>query len=206
MKRQLAILTLAALTALTVGCSKDPRVEITRPNPETQIDIAPQWNDVDSRDTAQKMVADSLEFDWYRDFRLQENRKPVLVVGPVRNLSRDYVDTEIFTKDIEREYIRQGDVRVVAMSGPERKALFGEILEQQEFASPATAKRIGNATGADFMLLGRIGYIHQTSDDGLRSIRYYKVDLEVIHLETTEKVWLATHEIKKDVVRRNHEP
>ncbi|MFG0252707.1 MAG: penicillin-binding protein activator LpoB, partial [Phycisphaerales bacterium JB038] len=137
---------------------------------------------------------------------LREERKPVLVVGPIRNLSRDYIDTEIFTKDIEREYIRNGDVTVVAMSGPERKALFGEILEQQEFASPATAKRIGNATGADYMLLGRIGYIHQTSDDGKRSIRYYKVDLEVMHLESTEKVWLASHEIKKDIVRRGHEP
>jgi hypothetical protein len=205
MTRHFYAVLLAAAALALAGC-QEPRRTITRPDADEPIDVAPQWNDVDSRQTAQKMVKDSLEFPWYQDFRIEADRKPVLVVGPVRNLSRDYIDTEMFTKDIEREFVRQGDVTVVAMSGPERKALFGEILEQQEFVSPATAKRIGNATGADFMMLGRIGYIHQTSDDGKRSIRFYKVDLEVMNLETTEKVWLATHEIKKDVVRRGYEP
>ncbi|MFG0251450.1 MAG: penicillin-binding protein activator LpoB, partial [Phycisphaerales bacterium JB038] len=72
MKRQLLTLTLAALVGVASGCSSGPRVDISRPDAQTQIDIAPQWNDVDSRQTAEKMVADSLEFDWYRDFRLRE--------------------------------------------------------------------------------------------------------------------------------------
>lgn len=200
----LALAVALAASAALVGCG--PNQKITRPDPEERIDVAPQWNDVDSRDTAETMVRDSLQYPWYQEFRSDAQRKPVLVVGPVRNLSRDYIDTELFTKDIERSFIRQGDVTIVAMSGPERQALFDEILEQQGFATPATAKSIGNATGADFMLLGRVGYIHQTSLDGKRSIRFYKVDLEVMNLETTEKVWAASHEIKKDVVRRGYEP
>lgn len=205
MTRPPLALALSLLAAITLaGCG--PKLTITRPDADEEIDIAAHWNDVDSRHTAHTMVADSLEFPWYRDFRVEQNQRPVLVVGPVRNLSRDYIDTEMFTKDIEREFIRQGEVTVVATSGPERQALFSEILEQQEFVRPATAKRIGNATGADFMLLGRIGFTQQTSADEKRWIRYYKVDLEVINLESTEKVWIATHEIKKDVVRRRHRP
>jgi len=203
-QRCFVIASLLFPTMLLVGCSGD-NVTITRPRPTDQIDIAPQWNDVDSRSVAEEMVKDSLTFPWYNDFREKNHRKPVLVIGPVKNLSRDYIDTQLFTKDIERSFIRSGDVTIVAMN-EERQRLFDEILAQQEFASVETAKRLGQATGADFMMTGRIGYIHQTSADGKRSIRYYKVDLEVINLQTTEKVWSATKEIKKDIVRKGYKP
>jgi hypothetical protein len=120
---------------------------------------------VDSRQVAEQMVADSLDFPWYRDFERDMGRRPVIAVGPVQNRTPDYIDTQLFTKDIEREFIRGGDVRVVAMP-EERQPLIDEVLNQQEVASVETAKRLKQMLGADFFLMGRIGAIIQRSPDG----------------------------------------
>ena len=45
------------------------------------------------------------------------------------------------------------------------------------------------------MLIGSIK--SQIDTEGRRQIRYYQIDLELIHLETNEKVWIDTHKIKK---------
>ncbi|MCK4871358.1 MAG: penicillin-binding protein activator LpoB [Phycisphaerales bacterium] len=211
MKSPTTIVLALALTASfsLTGCNGGGgggSVNVDRIDPDSVTDLSGRWNDTDARLVAQKMVKESLEWPWYRSFRDEHGRKPVLIVGPIANMTRDYIDTAFFTKEIEREFIRGGEVRIVAMRGREHDAVVSEILAQQEFASPETAKRLGQALGGDFVLIGRLGSIIQTSEDGKRKIRFFQTDLEVINVETTEKVWIGTKKIKKDVVRRGHKP
>jgi uncharacterized protein (TIGR02722 family) len=205
MTHRTIILGLSTVLAFGVMTGCEPNQKVEREDPETVIDLTGRWNDVDSRQVAEQMVADSLDFPWYRDFERDMGRRPVIAVGPVQNRTPDYIDTQLFTKDIEREFIRGGDVRVVAMP-EERQPLIDEVLNQQEVASVETAKRLKQMLGADFFLMGRIGAIIQRSPDGKRRIRYFKTDLEVINLETSEKVWIGTKEIKKDVTRAGYKP
>ena len=102
-------------------------------------------------------------------------------------------------KDIEREFINSGKVKFVATS-EERKEVRDERLEQQSYASDETAKRLAAETGADFMLKGSIK-THIDAIEG-KQIKFYQVDMELINVETNEKVWMDSKKIKKFVKQK----
>ena len=52
------------------------------------------------------------------------------------------------------------------------------------------------------MLQGGIKTI--VDQEGKKSVVFYQVDLEMVHLETNEKVWIGSKEIKKYVKRSSH--
>jgi PBP1b-binding outer membrane lipoprotein LpoB len=77
-----------------------------------------------------------------------------------------------------------------------------ERREQQTWAREETQKRLAAETGADFMLQGSIKTIIDQA--GKESVKFYQVDLELIHLETNEKVWIGSKKIKKLIKRPRH--
>jgi PBP1b-binding outer membrane lipoprotein LpoB len=70
-------------------------------------------------------------------------------------------------------------------------------LEQQNWATAETQKRLAAETGADFMLQGSIKTI--VDKEGKKSVKFYQIDLEMVNLETHEKVWMGDKKIKKVV-------
>lgn len=185
------IVLMASALLLVLSCQS---TQVSRVSADEQIDLSGRWNDTDSRMVAEKMVSSMMSFPWLGDFADENDRKPVLVVGSMRNRSTEHIDVNVFVKDIEREMIRSGRVKFVA-STRQRDELRSEKEDQQSFASEESAKALAAETGADFMLMG---YISSQVDavDGKRVI-HYKVDMELIHIETMEKVWIETKEIKK---------
>jgi uncharacterized protein (TIGR02722 family) len=186
------ILAMAAL--LLIGCGSSKKVY--RIDPETQTDLSGRWNDTDARLVAQEMISDCLSRPWLTNFAKASGNNPVVTVGTIRNKSSEHIDVEVFTSDFERELINSGQVRFVAAKDF-RQEIREERLEQQEFASPETMKKIRNETGADFILMGAI----KTIVDEVEGIRvvYYQTDLEMINIETMEKVWIGTKKIKKEI-------
>ena len=82
------------------------------------------------------------------------------------------------------------------MANPEeREGVRAEKEDQQLEASQETIKRLGEETGADFMLIGVI----TSQVDAIEGKRatLYQVDMELINIETSEKVWIGTKKIKK---------
>ena len=187
------IILVIALTALILaGCTTAPTV--TRTAADTQTDLSGRWNDTDSRLVAEEMIRDMTGRPWLGDFRQAEARKPVIIVGQIRNRSSEHIDTTPFVKDIERELINGGQVTFVA-NPDERSGVRAEKEDQQMEASQETIKRLGEETGADFMLIGNI----TSQVDAIEGKRatLYQVDLELINIETMEKVWIGTKKIKK---------
>lgn len=190
MKRVLLIML--ALT-LVVACGKR---KVTRLETDTVTDLSGQWNDTDSRLVAEEMISDCLSRVWLTDFAASKGRKPVITVGTIRNRSSEHINTETFTKDFERELINSGKVKFVA-SKEQRGEVRDERMDQQEFASLETAKRMAQETGADFLLYGGINTIEDQL--GGTRIMYYQTDLELINIETNEKAWIGTEKIKKEI-------
>ena len=60
-----------------------------------------------------------------------------------------------------------------------------------------TAKRLAVESGADFMLQG--GIKSNTDASGGKAVKFYQIDLELINVESNEKVWIGSKEIKKYV-------
>jgi len=175
-----------------VSCSS-PRT-VTRVSSDTQIDLSGRWNDTDAQLVAEAMISDSLRRPWIANFTSAEGRNPVVIVGDVQNRSSEHIETLVFTKSLERELINSGKVKFVA-SDAERQGVRQERMSQQTEASPDTMKRLGQETGADFFLSGIITSVTDRAD-GQRVV-FYKVNLELIHMESNEKVWIGDKEIKK---------
>lgn len=194
----LALVLLAALAAptlLVTGCGKT----VQRVDQNSVIDLSGDWNDVDSTQTAQAMIADSLTNPWADNFRAKKNQDPTVKVGRVTvRTNGDIVNTEIFTNDLVRAFINSGKVAVVA-SNSETDQTRAERADQDKNASEATRKESFQEQGSDFLLTGTIGV--QDDQDGGKKVKFYSVDLTLIDVQSQRKVWIGNKKIKKFVER-----
>lgn len=177
-----------------VGCAQKT---VTRVDTNSDIDLSGRWNDADSRRVAESLSESVLSSDWRNSFMQREGRKPVVIVGVIANKSHEHIEPSTFIKDIEKEMVRTGLVRVV-QHDEFRERLRQERGDQQEFASPESQKRWGEELGADYMMFGTINSI--VDSEGRRQVTFYQVDLELAHLETNELVWVDGKKIKKYIV------
>ena len=186
---------------LLVACG--PKTTVERRNVEETIDLSGRWNDTDSRLVSEEMVADAMNRPWHTQYRSAKGKNPVVIVGTVRNRSDEHINIQTFVKDLERALINSGEVSFVANAG-ERGELREERQDQASHSSEKTTKEEGQEIGADFMLQGSINTI--TDREGGSEVRYYQVDLELINIETHQKVWIGDKKIKKLVQRKRVSP
>ena len=188
------LLSLAGLAVLVLGVAACGGRTVQRIDTDTQVDLSGNWNDTDSQLVSQEVIADVLTAPWLTRFMAANPDRPTVIVGYVKNRTDEFIAVETFTKDMERAFIKDGRVRVVA-SGSGREQLRGERSDQQDFSSPETVKQFGREVGADYMLMGTINKI--TDQEGGERVVFYQVDLELTDIETNEKVWIGGKKHKK---------
>lgn len=187
-KTKIIIALLAAL--LLLSCGK----EVVRVDSGTVKDLSGKWNDTDSRLVAEEMIKDCLAKPWYVEMVQNKGRKPLLIVGKIRNKSHEHISGDTFISDMERELINSGKIDFVA--GKEmRNDLRDEKNDQAENATDNSRKQLRQETGADLMLLGTINSIIDQEDN--ESVRFYQINLELIDIESNKKVWIGDKKIKK---------
>ena len=177
---------------LLAGCNPT----VSRVESDTVTDLSGNWNDTDSRLVAEEMIQDVLSRGWLTKFNRNKGKAPTVIVGTVRNLSHEHINTRTFIADMERELINSGEVEFVA-SAKAREEIRGEVKDQDLNASEATRKAMGNEQGADFMLQGSINSIVDAVSG--EQARFYQIDLTLIELGTNRKVWVGQKKIKKTV-------
>ncbi len=195
-KRDMKRLFVIGLLAFVILAGSCQRRTVTRVDTESTIDLSGRWNDSDSRMVAEEMISDALTRPWLERFARQNDREPVIIVGDVRNRSHEHIDAETFIRNMEREFINSGLVRLV-QDAEFREQIRQERADQQEFANPETVAQWRRETGADFMLTGTMNSIV----DQYRRDRvvYYQVNLELSNMETNEKVWIGEKQIRKAI-------
>jgi uncharacterized protein (TIGR02722 family) len=197
--KRLAVYFIAAF--LTVGFLACSGPQVTRVDANEEVDFSGDWNDTDSQLTSKEMIQDSLNRPWLGIFTAQNGRKPRVIVGQVLNKTEEHITTETFIKDLEKELLNSGLVTFVASSS-QRDEIRAERDDQAENSKAGSAKQHGMETAADFMVKGQINSIF----DGKRGaeLKYYQVELELINIETNEKVWIGQKKIKKVVARKKY--
>jgi len=196
--KSILYMTLGGLFLLISGCATQ---KVTRVSEDTTTDLSGLWNDTDARLVSMEMIKNVVSSPWLDTYR--NNHKgddPVVIVGNVRNESMEHIDTEVFTKELERELINSGEVRFVA-SPEEREQIRQEREDQQTYASYESMKKLARELGADYMLIGNLNSIRDESLTGKTYTMYYTTNLELIDIETNEKVWIGNKKIKKLVKR-----
>ena len=186
------LITVFALLFALAGCNPT----ITRVDSDSVTDLSGNWNDTDSRLVSKEMIQDVLSQRWLTKFNRIHGKAPTVIVGTVRNLSHEHINTRTFIADMERELINSGEVEFVA-SAKERKEIRGEVKDQDLHSSEQTRKAMGQEVGADFMLKGSINSIFDAVSG--EQARFYQIDLTLIELGTNRKVWLGQKKIKKTV-------
>lgn len=189
------LLGIAVLSTLTLGsCAKRT---VTRVAPDKVIDLSGRWNETDARLASETLTNQALGGDWLGNFTNEKQKKPVVIVGMVRNNSHEHMDTEIFTKDMERAFIKSSMIRLVS-AGEKRTELRGERADQQDFSSAETMKKFGREVGADFMMQGTVKSI--VDGYGKEKTTFWQIDLELTNIETNEIVWIGDYKGKKYIV------
>lgn len=189
------LLGIAVISTLTLGsCAKRT---VTRVAPDKVIDLSGRWNETDARLASETLINQALGGDWLGNFTNEKQKKPVVIVGMVRNNSHEHMDTEIFTKDMERAFIKSSMIRLVA-AGEKRTELRGERADQQDFSSAETMKKFGREIGADFMMQGTVKSI--VDGYGKEKTTFWQIDLELTNIETNEIVWIGDYKGKKYIV------
>jgi len=194
MSRTLKLLVGALLAAAVAGCG----TSVTRMGASEVTDLSGDWNDTDSRLVSEEMIQDALSRAWLESSTRQLKRPPVVIVGEVRNLSHEHINTNTFVSDLERALINSGRVEFVASRG-ERGGVREERKDQDINATEETRKASGREFGADFMLSGTINTIYDV--EGRTQIRFYQIDLTLISMVDNRKVWIGQKKIKKEVKR-----
>jgi len=194
MKKLVFISCLLCLSLVLFSCSSTPVV--TRVAENEAIDLSGNWNDTDSKLVADEMVADSVAKPWMENFIKEKQNKPKIIVGTVLNKSDEHINTETFVKDLEIALLNTGKATFVADKS-QRDEIRSERMDQADFSNPATVKKFGKETGADFMLKGQINTITDSVKN--TTLKYYQVELELIDIENNEKVWIGQKKIKKVV-------
>lgn len=183
------------------GCEKSQRVE--RVDPSEVLDYQVKFDEDDAREVARAMIDDALSRPWLDNWLADSGgKRPTIIVGDVLNNTSDYIDSGLFTVAFERDLLNSGRVAIVASSS-ERTQVRDEREEGQDWSRPETVKRMAYELGADLMLIGRIGESRETHRNKKRLIRYYQVALELIDIESNQKVWIGIHEIEKRMKKIN---
>ena len=186
----LVLVSVLVLVLVTLAaCGKS----VSRREASEAIDLSGRWNDVDSQQVSQAMIKDALSWGWIDDFRRTKGRKAVVMAYGVKNRSTEHINTQTFMKDLERAFLKSGRVSVVA-DKDQRLSVREERADQQQglTANPA---RIGKELGADFVLTGVLNSI--VDQEGGEKVVFYQANLELINVETNEKVWIGDKKIKK---------
>lgn len=195
---QVACLSMVVMLAAAAGCGSGKRV--TRLDPSEVVDLSGRWNDTDSQQVAQKMIMDCLNHVWITQFTSSNGgKKPVVIVGSIRNRGMEHIPAATFITDIERAFVNSGRVSVVA-GAEERNELRDERLDQRANASLETIKEMGMELGADYMMTGEVNTIEDR--EGGEQILFYQVDLTLTNIETNEKVWIRPEKLKKYIQRK----
>jgi uncharacterized protein (TIGR02722 family) len=191
-KKTWALVLLSVAALMLSGCA----TEVKRVGVEEVKDLSGDWNDTDSRLVSEEMTRDSLSGAWIDRHEKKSNKAPVIIVGNIRNLSHEHLNTATFVKDIERAFVNSARVDVVA-SMSEREGLREERADMDLNASEESRKEMGKETGADYMLIGTINSIVDAS--GSEQIRFYQVDLTLVSITDNRKVWTGQKKLKKDI-------
>jgi hypothetical protein len=190
--KNLSISLLIVLFHITLISSCGPRAftegDYDDPNRVELLDD--RWNEADMQKMADSVVSTIIGCRAVSRSAI----RPVVLVDRVQNRSMEHVDTKALTDKIRFALINSGKIRFV---NKERRGAIAEEYEYQQsgMVDPVSAKKAGEQTGADYFLSGALH--SNVQEVGGRKLIYYKLNMNLTNLKTSELDCVAEEEIRK---------
>jgi PBP1b-binding outer membrane lipoprotein LpoB len=145
---------------------------------------------------ADQMILDLINSQGYKNYTEAIKRKPVIVVGLIRNKTSEHIDANNYIRKFEVVIHNSGMAELVE-NDEFRDKLRLERASQQDFASPETVSKWGKEIGADLMLFGEMN--SETDVVNRRRVVNYITTLFLTDIESNKRIWYGQREIKKVV-------
>lgn len=193
MKKLMMVLAVASATMMVVSCG--PKRKVGRTSADAVTDLSGKWNDTDAKLVSQEMIKDCMARPWLGKFKSENGRSPVVRVKLVKNRSREHIDVNMFTKQIERELLNTGEIEFKA-----KKDEINQVREEQDESmggriSDDSDVSVGNEAGVDFVLIGEIN-MNVDQAEGQKA-KFYQVTMELHNVNSGKKAWIGEKQIKK---------
>jgi uncharacterized protein (TIGR02722 family) len=182
--------------ALFFGCAS---TSVKRVSADKVTDLSGYWNDTDVGIVSKSLITECMNSAVIAEYTGRTNRKPVIIVGNIKNASDEHIDTMIIAQKFETALVNSGKVRSVA-NAMDRSQIRQEREDMQNWASDETVKRLAHEVGADFMLIGSVRTIVDSNQKQMT--RAYYVHAELVNIESTEKFWIGDNSEIKKVINR----
>lgn len=199
MKASVMVLAAAAAGfAALAGCESGWNVK--RVDPAKSTDLTYRFNDQDARQIFQSMSKNMLSAAWL-DRWIQEHggKRPIVYLATVKNNTDEYVNTALFTNQLQDEMINSGRIDV-KLERTGRQEIRDERLDTK-YNDPATIKAAAKELNADLALMGSVEQSKQMAENGRTVVNYYQARMELVNVETAQVVFSKTEEIKKVATR-----
>jgi penicillin-binding protein activator len=188
MRKTRSLLWIAGMLVLIVFNACGTKVEYGDPG-------AVETLTVDFGSTDLQMIAGKMVQSMLSSPVIQEQPRPVVQVASVQNKTSEHIDTQAITDKIRTTLIQSGKVRFSAAES--RNEVIDELEYQRGsgYVDAQTQKKVGKQVGADFLLTGEISSIAKHRGK-VRDV-YYKINLNLVNLETGLIDWADEKEIRK---------
>ena len=187
--RLLGAFLVACTSVFMIGCASTVRY-----GDATSVQaLSTDFSSTDLQTISAKMVDSLLTFPPIVEATSQ--RRPVLVVGSIKNRTTRWIDGKAITDTITSKLILSGKFRFVDRSTD--REVIDELKTQQEggLTNPNKAKQFGQQEAAEYIITGDFIDISQEAR-GKRDV-YYKFTLSLRNLQTGIVEWKDEKEIRK---------
>jgi penicillin-binding protein activator len=182
------VLVIAAVGAALLGACSTETTVLDPNNPEN---FNEKWGFTDIKATTQKMVSSMLSSPPLS----QRSDRPVLVYYGMANRTNEHIDTQQLYNAVSTVLLQSGKVQFVDIS--QRQNIAEEVGYQQSGnVSPETARRLGEQTGAEFLLTGDLSSI--TKNDSNKRLVYYQVIMKLTNLKSSLIEWQDMQEFARE--------
>lgn len=129
------------------------------------------------------------------------NDKPVVMIAGISNRTDEHIDTGAIAEKLTTGLTQTHKVRFVNKEA--RDKIAKEINYQKGgMVASETKVKIGKQAGAEYVITGSISSILSEEGRGVRlkekSIRYYKVNMELTDINTNIVEWSEEHEFARE--------
>jgi uncharacterized protein (TIGR02722 family) len=190
------IATLFPLTILLSACSSGPTVNYVDPNTVDTTSI--NFSSTDLQTTAASMVNQMLASPVI--VQLTQTQSPVMYVSGLTNNTSEFIDTQAITDTISTQLIQSGKFQFVDMN--KVNAIKKQLNYQNNsgMVNSATAAKIGQQVGAQYMFYGDISSI--TAVNSSQQSQYYQITMRLMNIQTGIITWQGQQQIRKVETRK----
>ena len=189
-------LAILPLSMMLSACSSGPTVSYVDPNTVDTTSI--NFSSTDLQTTAASMVNQMLASPVV--IQLTQNQSPVMYVNGLTNNTSEFIDTQAITDTISTQLIQSGKFQFVDMD--KVNAIKKQLNYQNNsgMVNPATAAKIGQQVGAQYMFYGDISSI--TAVNSSQESQYYQITMKLLNIQTGIITWQGQQQIRKVATRQ----